>query len=164
MAPFGPWELSGLKQYAPELKYGITFLPTGPNGAPPKSSWVGGWCVGLPRGAKQTDAGFEFIDWLTTSDEATTIQGNAFTGFPGFKNSPYYETVQKSAELKPFYDILVATKHQRPVMPAQAFYTGALATAVDAAIFGQQSSKQALDTATSTTQKELDRILKEGVS
>ncbi|MEJ7655378.1 MAG: extracellular solute-binding protein, partial [Chloroflexia bacterium] len=158
------WELSGLKQYAPELKYGITFLPTGPNGAPPKSSWVGGWCVGLPRGAKQTDAGFEFIDWLTTSDEATTIQGNAFTGFPGFKNSPYYETVQKSAELKPFYDILVATKHQRPVMPAQAFYTGALATAVDAAIFGQQSSKQALDTATSTTQKELDRILKEGVS
>ena len=163
MAPFGPWELSGLKQYAPDLDFGITFLPTGPDGAPPKSSWVGGWTVGIPKGAKNKEAAFEFVRWLTTSDEATNIAGNSFTQFPGFKKSPYYEKVQQDPQLKPFYEILVETKHQRPVMPAQAFYMGQLATAVDAAIFGQKTAQQALDDATTETQKELDRILKEGV-
>ena len=65
--------------------------------------------------------------------------------------------------LKPFYDILVETRHQRPVMPAQAFYMGALATAVDNAIFGKSTPQEALAEVTTTTQKELDRILKEGV-
>lgn len=163
MAPFGPWELEGLKQYAPNLNYGITYLPTGPNGAEPKSSWVGGWTVGIPKGAKNKEAAFEFIKWLTTSDEATNIHGQAFTGFPGYKKSPYYERVKADPELKPFYDILVATKHQRPVMPATAFMFGAMQRAVDAAVFGQKTPQKALEDANAETQKELDRILKEGV-
>lgn len=163
MAPFGPWELSGLKQYAPNLKFGITFLPTGPDGAAPKSSWVGGWTVGIPKGAKNKEAAFEFVKWLTTSDEATGIAGETFTQFPGYKNAPVYEQFKADPQLKPFYDILVETRHQRPVMPAQAFYMGALASAVDEAVFGQKTAKQALDDATVNTQKELDRILKEGI-
>jgi multiple sugar transport system substrate-binding protein len=162
MAPLGPWELPNIKKYAPNLKYGITFLPTGP-GQTEHSSWVGGWTIGIPKGAKHRDAAFDFIKWISTSDEGTNIMGNTFNQFPGYKKSPYYEKVQQDPELKPFYEILVETKHQRPVMPAQAFYMGALQRAVDAAIFGQKTPQQALDDATAETQKELDRILKEGV-
>ena len=163
MAPLGPWELSNINKYAPDLKYGITFLPQGPDGAEPHSSWVGGWTIGIPKGAKNKDAAFEFVKWISTSDEATNIMGSNFTQFPGYKNSPYYEKVQTDPLLKPFYDILVETRHQRPVMPAQAFYMGALATAVDNAIFGKSTPEEALAEVTTTTQKELDRILKEGV-
>lgn len=163
MTPFGPWELSALKRYAPDLKYGIDFLPTGPDGAAPKSSWVGGWTVGVPKGSRNVDAAFEFVRWISTSDSATQIAGKTFNLFPGYRNSPYYSEVQNNPQLKAFYDILVETKHQRPVMPAQAFYTGELARAVDAAIFGQKTPKEALDEATVNTQKELDRILREGI-
>jgi multiple sugar transport system substrate-binding protein len=163
MAPFGPWELAALKRYAPDLKYGIDFLPTGPDGAPPKSSWVGGWTVGIPKGSRNVDAAFEFVKWMTTSDTATQIAGKTFNQFPGYKKSPRYNDVQKDPQLKAFYDILAETKHQRPVMPAQAFYTGELARAVDAAVFGQKTPKEALDEATASTQKELDRILREGI-
>jgi len=163
MAPFGPWELANFKRYAPNVEYGITFLPTGPDGAAPKSSWVGGWTMGIPKGSRNLEAAFEFVKWMSISDKATTINGKTFNQFPGFKNAPYYAEVQKDPKLKAFYDILSETKHQRPVMPAQAFYTGELARAVDAAVFGQKTAQQALDEATANTQKELDRILREGI-
>jgi multiple sugar transport system substrate-binding protein len=163
MAPFGPWELSNFARYAPNVKFGITFLPTGPDGAPPRSSWVGGWTIGIPKGVKNREAAFEFVKWMSTDDTATTIAGKTFNQFPGFKNAPYYAEVQKDEQLKAFYDILVETRHQRPVMPAQAFYTGSLARAVDAAVFGEKTPQQALDDATAETQKELDRILAEGI-
>ncbi len=163
MAPLGPWELSNISKYAPNLNYGITFLPQGPDNAPAHSSWVGGWTIGIPKGAKNKQAAFDFVQWISHSEEATTIMGSDFTQFPGWKNAPYYEKVQQDPKLKPFYDILVETRHQRPVMPAQAFYMGELAKAVDDSIFGAKSSKQALDEATANTQKELDRVLREGV-
>jgi multiple sugar transport system substrate-binding protein len=162
MAPLGPWELTNINQYAPDLNYAITFLPKGPDQTEP-SSWVGGWTVGLPKGAPNRDAGFEFASWLTHSPEATTITGESLTQFPGWKDAPIYEKFQADEQLKPFYDILVETKHQRPVMPAQAFYMGQLATAVDDAIFGKKSPEQALGEATTATQKELERVLAEGV-
>src|ERR1700712_2922448 len=39
MSPGGPWEISPLKTYAPDLPYGITFVPQGPDGAKAHSSW-----------------------------------------------------------------------------------------------------------------------------
>ena len=37
-----------------------------------------------------------------------------------------------------FYRILLETRHQRPVMPVQGFYMGAIERAVDAAIYGKR--------------------------
>jgi len=163
MALFGSWELPGLKKYAPNLKYGIAPLPTGPDGAPPNQTWGGGWDIGIPKGAKHKEAAFEFIKWMTTSTAATDISGTDLAQFVSYRKAPYYEKIKQDPELKFFYDIMVNVKHYRPVMPAQAFYTGELQRAVDAVIFGQKTAQQALDDATNNTQKELDRILKEGI-
>jgi maltose-binding protein MalE len=57
-----------------------------------------------------------------------------------------------------FVQILEDTKHQRPVMPAQAFYMGALDRAVDRALYNKQTPKEALDQATRETQAELDLV------
>jgi multiple sugar transport system substrate-binding protein len=162
MAPQGPWEIPSLKKYAPDLNYGITFLPTGPVQTK-HSLWVGGWTIGLPKGAKQKDAAFEFVKWLTSTNEGTTLGYDAQGQFPGYKKSPAFDKIQQSPTLKPFYEILVETQHQRPVMPAQAFFASELQRAVDSAIYGQKTAQQALDDATANTQKELDRIIKEGV-
>jgi multiple sugar transport system substrate-binding protein len=163
MSPGGPWEIPSLKQFSPDLKYGITFMPQGPDGAKPHSSWVGGWTVGIPKGAKNKEAAFEFVKWLTATEGGTTIGFDAQGQFPGWKKAPAFAKIQQDPNLKPYYDILVETQHQRPVMPAQAFFASELQRAVDAAIYGQKTPQQALDDATASTQKELDRILKEGV-
>jgi len=47
-------------------------------------------------------------------------------------------------------------------MPAQAYYMGALQRAVDAAIYGKKSPRQALVDARIETQRELDLILGPG--
>jgi len=161
MTPGGPWEIPTLETYAPDLEYGITFMPQGP-GAEPNQSWVGGWTVGMPKGVKNREPAWEFLEWITTG-EGTNIIWDTFGNFPGYKQSPAYEKIAQDPTKKVFYDILVETKHQRPVMPAQAFYAASLQRAVDSAIYGQKTPQQALDDASAETQKELDRILAEGV-
>jgi maltose-binding protein MalE len=47
-------------------------------------------------------------------------------------------------------------------MPVQAYYMGALKRAVDFAVFGKKTPKQALDDATTETQAELDLVLRGG--
>jgi multiple sugar transport system substrate-binding protein len=162
MALFGPWELANIDRFAPDLKYGITFAPAGPPPAEPHSSWVGGWCIGLPKGAKQKDAGWDFLNWLAATDEGTGLYGKLFTQTPGYKNSSWYNELAKDERMSQFVDILKEARHQRPVMPAQAFFMGALQRNVDAALFEEKTAQQALVDATSETQKELDKILERG--
>jgi len=160
MNPWGPWELGSIKRFAPKLEYGITFLPQGPDNAPPHSSWVGGWCIGIPQGSKKPEDGWKFMKWYGADPEGTKIVSVIKNNFPGYVKSKYFPDVaEKDPELKTFYEIIKETKHQRPVMPAQAYYTGALQRAVDSAIYGEKPAKQALDDATKETQTELDKIL-----
>jgi multiple sugar transport system substrate-binding protein len=162
MALFGPWELANIDRFAPDLKYGITFAPAGPPPAEPHSSWVGGWCVGIPKGATQTEPAWNFLNWLCATDEGTSLFGELFTQTPGYKKSAWYAELEKDPEMSQFVNILEETRHQRPVMPAQAFFMGALQRNVDAALFNEKTAQQGLADATEETQKELDRILERG--
>lgn len=163
MALWGPWELANIERFAPDLNYGITYAPAGPPPAEPHSSWVGGWCIGLPKGAAQKDAGWDFMQWLCATDEGTTLFADLLKQTPGYKNSAWYGTVaEKFPDLVPFVDILKEARHQRPVMPAQAFFMGALQRNVDQALLGEKTAEQALTDATTETQAELDKILASG--
>lgn len=162
-ALLGPWELPNLERAAPDLEYGITFAPAGPPPALPHSSWVGGWCVGIPNGAAHPDAAWDFIHWLCATDEGTALFGELFNQTPGYKKSPWYAILEaEQPQMQPFLEILRAARHQRPVMPAQAFYMGALQRNVDAALRGEASPEMALRTASAETQTELNRILEQG--
>jgi multiple sugar transport system substrate-binding protein len=160
MAPFGPWELGNIKRFAPNLKYGITFLPQGPPPALPHSSWVGGWCMGIPNGGKLQDQAWTFLRWFGASPDGAQILGETASNFSGYKKNPWLETAAKDKDLAQFIEILKEARHQRPVQPAQGFLMGEIARAVDDAIFGRKPAKEALDQATQNTQKELDKILK----
>ncbi len=58
-----------------------------------------------------------------------------------------------------FLRILEECRHQRPVMPAQAYYMGALQRAVDSARYGRKTPRQALRDARIETQRELGLVL-----
>jgi ABC-type glycerol-3-phosphate transport system substrate-binding protein len=117
----------------------------------------------LPKGSKQREAGWDFLNWLCATDEGTELYGRLFTQTPGYKASPWYEKIpQEKPEMVPFLDILKEARHQRPVMPAQAYFTGALQRNVDSALLGEVTAQEALTAATQETQKELDNILERG--
>jgi ABC-type glycerol-3-phosphate transport system substrate-binding protein len=150
--------IAEIERYAPNLDYGVTFIPS-PEGGEEHSSWVGGWCMGIPRNAGNQDAGWEFIRWLCHSPEGTRLVGEETGLFPGLKSSPYFEGVKDKPFYQDFYNILVECRHQRPVMPVQAFYMRALQRAVDAAVYGTKSPEEALQEAKIATQRELDLVL-----
>lgn len=124
-------------KYAPDLDWGVTFLPAPEVGGEERSSWVGGWCMSIPSGCPHPDEAFELIRWLCHDPEGTTAVGEASGLFPGVATSPYFEQVRNKPHYGAFLDIIRETRHQRPVMPSQAYLMRELARAVDAARFGK---------------------------
>lgn len=143
------------RTYAPNLDYGLGLVP-GPAGGETGSSWLGGWCLALPKGCKHPDLGWEFIRWMCADPKGTATVGRSMAILPGYRKSPYFTEVQANSKYAKFIEIMKLCSHQRPVMPAQAYYTGALDRAVSAALYGLKTPKQALDDATVETQRELD--------
>jgi multiple sugar transport system substrate-binding protein len=160
MQPMGNWEIASLGQFKPDLDYGITYMPTGPNGAPPHSSWVGGWCIGIPKGAKNPEAGFQFMNYIAGTGQGVEYLATQRKLFPGYTKAKFYTDIQNDPKLGQFLNILKETQHQRPVIPVQSFYSKALGKALDDAVLGGKAPKDALAEATTNTQRELDSTLK----
>lgn len=150
--------IAEIERYAPDLEYGVTFIPAPPEGEQ-HSSWVGGWCMAIPRGALHQDEAWDFIQWLCHSPEGTAIAGRETGLFPGLKASPYFAEVRGKPYYGAFLRILEECRHQRPVMPVQAFYMRALDRAVDQAVYGTKTPAEALREARIATQGELDLVL-----
>jgi multiple sugar transport system substrate-binding protein len=150
--------MKDLKRYAPHLDYGIAPLPGMPNGEI-GSSWVGGWSVALPKGCKHPEQAWQFVKWLSATTAGTTAVYEEAGLLPGWKRAPILARIRKDPVLGMYVRILDEAKHQRPTMAAQAYYMGALDRAVDNALYGKETPKQALDEATRDTQRELDQIL-----
>lgn len=164
MQPLNPTGVKLLGQFKPNLQYGVTYMPTGPGGARPRASWVGGWCAGIPKGAKNPEAAFQFLNFMAGNGASGT--GVKFLAqrrglLPGYKKSDYYpEVVEKEPVQNAFLDILKEARHQRPVVPVQAFYSKALGKALDDAVFGGKNPKEVLAEATNSTQRELETVLR----
>lgn len=150
-----------IKKYAPNLEYGMTYIPA-PLDGEQQSSWVGGWCMAIPKGCRHPKEAWELIRWICADPKGTAIVWHETRLLPGYKRSPCMEQIRKQPGYDMFLNILKRCRHQRPVMPAQAYYMGALQRAVDAAIYGKKSPRQALVDARIETQRELDLILGPG--
>lgn len=147
-----------IERYAPNLDYGIAPIPAPPGGEA-HSSWVGGWCMSVPRGAKNPDDAWEFIRWLCHDPEGTEIVGKECSLLPGMRRSPYFAEVRNRKHYADYVGILENSRHQRPVMPVQAVYMRELQRAVEATVYGRMTAPQALAQARSNTQGELDLVL-----
>jgi multiple sugar transport system substrate-binding protein len=148
-------QIEDINTYAPNLDYGLSFIPT-PEGGEEHSSWVGGWCVGLPKGCKHPKEAWEFIRWCTRDPKGTAFVASKQGLMPGYRYSPYFKTIENKPGYGVFLKILRECKHQRPVMPAQSFYMTELEKVMDYTLYGKMTPKQALDMATKETQTELD--------
>lgn len=124
-------------------------------------AWIGGWGMFIPTSAKYKDEAFEFMRWVTASDEGTMAQWET-TGYPpAYNKSPVLDLLKNDEVFKPYYDVLTTATNIRPPFPVSDFFFQKLDMEVNAALFGQKTPLQAMRTVRSETETELERFRKE---
>ncbi len=147
----GPWEVSAIKKFKPDLNYGVFPIPT-PTGEN-HTTWSGGWSVVIPKGAKNKEAAWEFMKFFG-SEEGQKIFSEISRDFSvidsvneelGYKDDPI---------LKEFVEILPVS-HHRPVMTQGSLYWNELASAVENATRGNGTPEELLNKVTEKVTKEI---------
>ncbi len=147
----GDWPLNWVKQYKPDLQYGVTYIPVPKTGDTP-STWAGGWSLVIPTGAKHADAGYDFMKYLAGPDGMKTYVTET-------QHLPTWKALGSDASLYQGDHVFFATKllpvaKSRPPIPVGAFYWDQLSTAQDAVVRQSATADKALaDVATNTNAK-----------
>src|SRR5581483_5929996 len=163
MAPLVAPNYRDIKEAKPDMKIGATLFPYQGAGAtaPGAGGWLGGGSLFIPKGAKNPDAAWEFIKWVTVSDEGTKAQWET-VGFPTtYRKAPFLQEVKNDPVMGPYYNTLINAKHSRPSIPVGAFYANILNQLVGEAVYGQLTPYQAMKQAKQLTMQEWARFNRE---
>jgi len=152
MAISGPWELGRMSTDA-KFDWGVTLLPTQTKGGA-RSSAMGDFDWGIFAGTKHPDEAFRMMEYFVSQSDRL---------FPEFSNIPARSDItlpstgdaKKDAALAVFVEQLKYAQPRGP-HPEWAKISKAIYDAMQSALTGQMSSKDALDQAQTT----IDGILK----
>ena len=148
MAVSGPWELDRMVEDA-KFDWGVTLLPTQTEGGP-RSSALGGFNYGIFANSRSPDEAFKVLEFFISQDERL---------FPDFSSLPARNDIAlpetgialKDAALKVFQEQLQYAQPRGP-HPEWQKISKAIYDAMQAALTGQMSAKDALDQAQATIQ------------
>jgi len=159
----GDWQISQQAQYAPDMDYGITWMPVpdalattpatavaGAEATPMSGSggnsttWAGGWSLVIPDGAKAPDQAWSFMKWATGA-EGQAMYSKQLTVLPT------WEALLSDASLfderHTFFAQLLPTAKNRPPLPVGAKYWDELTTAWQKIYLNQSAPTDALTAA-----------------
>lgn len=140
-----------IKQYNPNLDFGVTYIPTpaGDN----FTTFVGGRVILIPKGAKNLNEAWEFVKWMCASEEGQSIKKitGEFPAMPSVSEKLYAEDVLQ----KVFIDVLPNGKN-RPVILAGNMMWDELAKAPDLVMNKKGTAKEILDQITEKINKEIE--------
>lgn len=173
----GNWVLSSIAEYAPNLNYGVAPAPV-PEGQEP-ITWSGGFAWAIPKGARDADLSFRFIEWMT-SREAWLLDSEVLSRYYLSRGKPYVPNmtarrdvnqalfeayVQGNRDLPPsvsgdyklFMDLMDHSRF-RPVCAVGQLLWDEHVRAWERATRHQMSPEEALTTGSGAVQKQLDRL------
>jgi len=153
MAISGPWEIDRMVEDA-DFDWGVALLPTLTEGGE-RSSALGGFDWGIMANTQHPDEAFRLLEYFVAQEDRI---------FPEFGNLPARADIalpetgieKKDAALKVFQEQLKYAKPRGP-HPEWQKISKAIYDAMQQALTGQMSSKDALDGAQAT----IDTILKQ---
>jgi multiple sugar transport system substrate-binding protein len=149
----GDWMIAQMEQYAPDMDYGITWMPV-PNAGDDSVTWAGGWSVVMPQGAKQPEAAFQFMQWMAGPDGQTIYTRES-------SHLPTWEALLSEADLfgerHAFFAELLPTAKNRPPLPVGAKYWDELTVAWQTTYLGEAEPALALQTVFDRVQPDLER-------
>jgi len=121
----GDWFIASLKEYTPNLEYGITYIPVLKKGDT-SVTWSGGWSHVIPVGAKQPEAGFKFMQYACGADGLKTYT-TMTSHMPTWKALLADDSLYAGNHL--FFKNLLPNSKSRPVLPVGALYWDQLTSA-----------------------------------
>jgi multiple sugar transport system substrate-binding protein len=151
----GDWVLNYIKQYTPNLNYGVTYIPV-PNKGDKPSTWAGGWSMCIPTGSKHVNEAFKFMSWMTGPDgqKAYTV-GTAH--LPTWKALLADNTLYEPAHI--FFKDILPNAYSRPALPVGALYWDALTQAMNAVTLNQEDPQKALQAVADQVNPQLQQYL-----
>jgi multiple sugar transport system substrate-binding protein len=151
MVVSGDWMIGLLQKYAPNLHYGITYIPV-PNQGDTPATWAGGWSVVIPKGAKNGSGGWEFMKYFAGEDGQRTYTQQT-------THMPTWKSLLTDTSLFPGDHALFVKQlpvaHSRPALPVGAFYWDQLTIAQSDAEHHTKDPAAALKAAADATNAKL---------
>jgi multiple sugar transport system substrate-binding protein len=149
----GNWMIAQAEQYAPEMDYGITWMPVPAAGAE-SATWAGGWSMVIPEGAKNTDDAWTAIQWIAGAD-GQRIYSQRQQALPTF------ESLLAEADLFPgalaFFAEALPTAKNRPPLPVGSKYWDELTIAWQKTYLDESDPQTALDECQNNVDGDLQR-------
>ena len=151
----GDWHVNTMERYAPDVPWGVTYIPV-PRAGDAPSTWAGGWSMVIPTGSRRIEAAVRFMTYICGVDGQRLY-------FLENGNAPTLVALLNERGLFPpnkqyFQDALAFTRN-RPPLPVGALYWDALSTAQDLVVQNVQTPQQALQQVFDTVQPQLNRFL-----
>jgi multiple sugar transport system substrate-binding protein len=142
--PLTPVWLNGVKvadptAATPEMIGAAPFPAEAPG--KPGAVTIGGWGIATVAGAKEREAGWEFMRYVGASEDGTTIIAR-MNGLPGWLKSPGLEEVARDPMQKPYVEAI-----QRAEFAQFGFYVPVSVNfaLLDEAIAGKRTAREALE-------------------
>ncbi len=145
----GDWQIASNMNYAPDMDYGITWLPV-PNEGDESQTWAGGWSLVIPQGAKQPEAAAKFLIYAC-GEPGQRIYTEDTAHLPTFAALTEDKSLYNERHLF-FAEKLLPTAHNRPPLPVGAKYWDDLTAAFQKIYLNQEEPQPALDEAQKSTQ------------
>ena len=150
----GDWAIAQNARYAPDLDYGITWMPV-PNDGDESVTWSGGWSLVMPQGAKNPEPAFRFMSWMTGED-GQRIYTEESSHLPTWEALLGEEDI--FSERHRFFAELLPTSRNRPPLPVGAKYWDELTVAWQSTYLGEAEPEAALQTVADRVQPDLQRF------
>jgi multiple sugar transport system substrate-binding protein len=148
----GMWRLLDIKNYAPNMKYGVTPLPYPEGTGKPSSTWVNGNYNIIPTKAKHPKEAWEFILWLTGYQNekwaaSMLTKGGWIPASPKItEQQPYQDYLDEIPARRTFVDLLNSENAViTPVIPDQQYYWDRATKAEEDVMTGKKDPKKALE-------------------
>ena len=110
--------VNNIKQYTPNMSYGLVALPVAP-GQTQTSTWSGGWSNVVPKGAKNLDNAFAFVKYMGSAQGQLTWAKNVSGAFlptsTEAAKDPFFP--QANGQTWDLIQKVLPISHFRPVIP-----------------------------------------------
>jgi multiple sugar transport system substrate-binding protein len=152
----GGWLLREIPKVAPDLNFGVTFVPS-PDGQELGVSFAGGEYLVISKKSQHKNEALRLINFLINPDNALRLCKSIGSGFPAAKVAEEGLYDRGDPHLKVFYQQL-RNSRPSPVHPKWVYIEEVIERELERAMYGKATPSESLKTA----EKEIEEIVSGG--
>jgi len=159
----GEWQATFIPKYAPELDWGVAFIPT-PDDAPPRA--YSPTCIAdcIPRGCRNPEAAWAFLEWFYSprpngGTSPASDYNYAIHNIPVRLEEALQERFMNDPKFRVFVDVLLERETvSAPVMTSTQFMMDEIERQRERVVHRKTTPKEALETIERKVTAQLHRV------